>query len=67
MLSVCKAITAPSLPQDAGMDPEGSVSDSSRLYKDGNARGSAQLGGKVPASTPDIANHGAAALNTTAT
>ncbi len=51
------AAKEPLLPQDAGMDPVRSVSDSTRVDKNGNARGSAQLGGKVPASTPCIADH----------
>jgi len=51
------ATKRPLLPQDAGKCPVRSVSHSPREDKDENARGSAQLGGKVPASTPCIADH----------
>ena len=47
--SVRRAAKEPLLPQDAGMAPVRSVSDSTRVDKDGNARGSAQTGGRVPA------------------
>jgi len=58
------AAKEPLLPQDAGMGPVRSVSHSTRVDKDGNARGSAQTGGKVPACMPYIANHGLAATDT---
>ncbi len=44
------AAKEPLLPQDGGKCPAvRSVPHSSRVDKDGNARGSAQTGGKVPA------------------
>jgi len=55
------AAKEPLLPQDAGKGPVRRVPHNTRMDKDGNARGSAQAGGREPACTPYIAHCGWAA------